>query len=49
MDEKRDEEFPIELRFVDLQNSRVSYKKLSLKEFLMIAAVLGKFEWLDLK
>ncbi len=46
---KNQEKFPIELRFVDLENSRVAYRKLSLKEFLMISAVLGKFEWLDLK
>ncbi len=47
MSEKQ-EEFPIELRLVDLENSRVAYRKLSLKEFLKIAAVLGTVKFIDI-
>lgn len=45
---KNQEKFPIELRFIDLENDRVAYRKLSVKEFLKIAAVLGTIKFIDI-
>lgn len=49
MSDKPNEEFPIAIRLVDSQNNRISYKQLTLDEFLKVAAVLGTIEWLDIK
>lgn len=43
------EEFPIGTRLVDLQNNRISYRQLTLDEFLKVAAILSPIEWVDIK
>lgn len=43
------EEFPIGIRLVDLQNNRISYRQLTLDEFLKVAAILSPIEWVDIK
>jgi len=45
---EKQEEFPISLRLLDSQNNRVAYKKLSLKEFLMISAIIQPVRFIDL-
>ncbi|MBE6071059.1 MAG: hypothetical protein E7208_03760 [Clostridium butyricum] len=41
------EEFPIAIRLIDSQNNRISYKQLTLDEFIEVAVVLGTIKWLD--
>lgn len=45
---KNQEKFPIELRFIDLENDRVAYRKLSVKEFLMISSILHPLKFIDI-
>lgn len=44
----KNEESPIEIRLFDCKNSRVAYKKLTYKEFLIIVAVLSVIRWMDI-
>lgn len=42
------EEFPVAIRLVDLQNNRISYRQLTLDEFIEVAVALGTIKWVDI-
>lgn len=48
MSDKQNEEFPISIRLVDSENNRISYKQLTLDEFIEVAAILSPIEWVDI-